>query len=123
MPTIQSTRGGRTALENLCSLCRRHHTYLHEFGFRLECAATGGFRFFRPDGSEIAVADVPPALGPHPVDALHEQHRARGIAINAATNAPRWDGRPPDYDHIVCSLMPPPEPIHHEPLDSARGEH
>ena len=31
-------RGGGTSLENLCSLCRRHHTYVHEYGFRLEKA-------------------------------------------------------------------------------------
>ncbi|HEV7730950.1 MAG TPA: DUF222 domain-containing protein [Candidatus Binatia bacterium] len=25
-------RGGTTSLDNLCSLCRRHHTYVHEYG-------------------------------------------------------------------------------------------
>jgi hypothetical protein len=43
-------------------------------------------------------------LGPSPVDALRERHQADGIAIDAQTGFPRWDGRPPDYDQIVFCL-------------------
>jgi len=35
-------RGGSTALRNLCSLCRRHHTYVHEYGFRIEPTTRAG---------------------------------------------------------------------------------
>jgi Domain of unknown function (DUF222)/HNH endonuclease len=100
------SRGGSTALGNLCSLCRRHHGYVHEFGFRLEANGTGGFQFFRPDRSAIPVSATPPEIGPHPIDTLRTEHHARGLAIDAATNATLWDGRPADYGLIVGSLMP-----------------
>lgn len=41
--------GGRTALNNLVLLCRRHHRMLHEGGFRLEMNGNGP-AFRRPDG-------------------------------------------------------------------------
>jgi hypothetical protein len=98
-------RGGVTALENLCSLCRRHHTHVHEYGFRMERDGVGGFRFFRPDGLEVTVAAAAHALPTDPVDALRAQHRAAGIAIDERTGFPRWDGQPPDYDHAVFCLV------------------
>jgi hypothetical protein len=98
-------RGGATALENLCSLCRRHHTYVHEYGFRLERDGTGGFRFFRRDGREVTAAVAAPALPADPVDALRAQHRAEGIAVDRWTNFPRWDGQAPDYEHAVFCLV------------------
>src|SRR5262249_26810313 len=76
-------RGGATALQNLCSLCRRHHTYVHEHGFRLEGNGAGGFRFFRPDGRELTAADAAPVLVGDPVETLRERDRADGIAIDA----------------------------------------
>jgi len=98
-------RGGSTSLRNLCSLCRRHHTYVHEFGFRLEPDGTGEFRFFQQDGRELTVAAPPPALPAEPVEALRTQHRMDGIAIDATTAFPRWDGQPADYDHAVFCLV------------------
>jgi 5-methylcytosine-specific restriction endonuclease McrA len=103
---VPSARGGATALDNLCSLCRRHHAYVHEHGFRLERDGTGGFRFFRPDGREVpAVGGGAPALPAEPVEALRAQHRAEGIAVDAWTGFPRWDGQPADYDHAVSCLV------------------
>lgn len=102
------SQGGATSLDNLCSLCRRHHTYVHELGFRLERTATGhGFRFFFPDGREVDASGVPISPGPRPVDTLRAQHQARGLLIDATTNAIHWDGRRTDYDHVVWSLMRP----------------
>jgi len=98
-------RGGATALENLCSLCRRHHTFVHEFGFRIEPDGVGGFRFFRRDGYEVTVAVGAPALPTEPVEALRARHRMDGVAIDAMTAFPRWDGQPADYDHAVFCLM------------------
>jgi hypothetical protein len=105
-------RGGATALENLCSLCRRHHTHVHEYGFRVESEGAGGFRFFRADGCEVAAACSAPALSTAPVDALRARHRADGMVIDARTGFPSWDGRPPDYDHAVfCLTQYPPDPL------------
>jgi hypothetical protein len=98
-------RGGTTKLANLCSLCRRHHTYVHEYGFRMDSDGAGGFRFFRPDGWEVTASSAAPRLPTDPVDALRAQQRAAGIAIDARTGFPRWDGRPPDYDHAVLCLV------------------
>ena len=97
-------RGGATALDNLCSLCRRHHTHVHEYGFRVESDGSGGFRFFRPDGTAVEVSCAPPVLGTNPLNALRERHHAAGVAIDAQTGYPRWDGCPPDYDQIVFCL-------------------
>jgi hypothetical protein len=30
-----------------------------------------------------------------------------GVPIDAMTSYPRWDGTPPDYAHIVSTLIPP----------------
>ena len=106
------SRGGATRLANLCSLCRRHHTHVHEYGFRVESDGAGGFRFFRPDGTNVEVSCTPPVLRPSPVDRLRAHHRAAGIAIDAQTGFPRWDGRPPDYDQIVFCLTAPVVPLH-----------
>jgi hypothetical protein len=101
------SRGGATTLANLCSLCRRHHTHVHEYGFRVESDGAGGFRFLRPDGTTIEPSCTPPVLGPSPVGTLLAHHHAAGIAIDAQTGFPRWDGRPPDYDQIVFCLTAP----------------
>ncbi len=98
-------RGGATTLENLCSLCRRHHTHVHEYGFRMASDGAGGFRFFRPDGREVRATCNSPRVPDDPMDALRARHRTDGIAIDAWTGFPRWDGRPADYDHAVFCLV------------------
>ena len=51
---VHRARGGATTLENLVLLCRRHHTYVHEWGFRVEAGSgPGHFRFFNRRGVEI----------------------------------------------------------------------
>ena len=98
-------RGGATTLANLCSLCRRHHTYVHEYGFLVRADGDGGFEFVRPDGTKLNVTGTPPVLGTNPIDTLCAHHNASGITIDAQTAYPRWDGRPADYDQIVFCLM------------------
>ena len=98
-------RGGATTLENLCSLCRRHHTNVHEYGLRMESDGAGGFRFFRPDGREIGTTGDSLAVPDDPVNALRARHRKAGVAIDAWTGFSRWDGRPADYDHAVFCLV------------------
>jgi len=48
--------GGETRLDNLMLLCTRHHTLVHEGGFRIRKDFRDHWAFFRPDG--IAVPDV-----------------------------------------------------------------
>jgi len=45
--------GGRTSIDNLVLLCRRHHRLVHEGGFGLVKIADGRNRFTRPDGRAI----------------------------------------------------------------------
>jgi hypothetical protein len=98
------SRGGETKLANLTSLCRRHHRYVHELGFRIEPRSAGAFAFFAPAGWEVKPASAPTSLPPDPVASLRARNAADGIAIDAQTSFPRWDGTPPDYHHIVHVL-------------------
>jgi hypothetical protein len=47
---------GVTSLENSALLCERHHTKVHH-GFRVERPPDGRWRTYRPDGSEILLAE------------------------------------------------------------------
>jgi hypothetical protein len=102
------SRGGATRLANLCSLCRRHHAYVHEYGFRMEADGAGGFRFYRADGAELQRSSSPPVNLADPIHDVRARLRDDGIEIDTDTNRPRWDGKPPDYDHIVACLAATP---------------
>nr|WP_221203489.1 HNH endonuclease signature motif containing protein [Modestobacter versicolor] len=52
--------GGETSLTNSALLCERHHTKVHH-GFRIERDPGGRWRTWRPDGTEILLAQ--PLLG------------------------------------------------------------
>jgi hypothetical protein len=56
------SRGGRTDLDNLLTVCGSCHRLLHELGWTVEGSAGGGLTFRRPDGR--ALANGPPALEP-----------------------------------------------------------
>jgi hypothetical protein len=45
--------GGRTKLDNLVSLCKYHHTLVHDRGYLIAAARDGTFAFYRPDGTAI----------------------------------------------------------------------
>ena len=47
---------GPTSLENSALLCERHHTKVHH-GFRVERQPDGRWRTYRPDGTEILLAE------------------------------------------------------------------
>jgi hypothetical protein len=48
--------GGKTSLENSALLCERHHTKVHH-GFRVERQPDNRWRTYRPDGTEIVLAE------------------------------------------------------------------
>ena len=58
--------GGETSVNNLLLLCTRHHTLVHEGGFRIEKDFNDAWFFVRPDG--VAVPDV----GYHALDMVDE---------------------------------------------------
>ncbi len=97
-------QGGATALANLCSLCRRHHTWVHEHGVRIVADDVVGFRFF-DGGRQIEVQAPPPAAPADPIAMLRARHAEDGIAIDAMTSIPNSDFRQTDYGGIVWSLL------------------
>jgi hypothetical protein len=95
--------GGATTLENCWSLCPRHHTLVHEGGWRVELAH-GQAVFRRPDGTVHPAVPAAPRLGPQPVADLCRAQAALGITVE--TGLPTWDGSPADYDLAVTGLWP-----------------
>ena len=85
--------GGTTKLDNLISLCRTHHRYMHEYGFRVETVDSGAPLFHDPNGK--ALVAVPPRPKPRMSIELEEKPHSP---------IPNWDGTPPDYDWIVSGL-------------------
>ena len=64
------SNGGETALDNLMLLCTRHHTLVHEGGFRVEKDYRDNWFFVRPDGIAVPECgyisrpeEIPPAGG------------------------------------------------------------
>ncbi len=53
------SKGGRTTIDNLVLLCRRHHRAVHEGGFAIEGDPAGDLRFSRPDGRPLATRPPP----------------------------------------------------------------
>jgi hypothetical protein len=54
-------RGGETSLDNLVTLCRRHHRKVHEGRFEVRRRPDGEPEFVSPDGW---VVEASPPLGP-----------------------------------------------------------
>ena len=92
-------RSGATKLDNLCSPCRRHHTFVHDAGIQIVLQETGAFRFERPNGREIAVEGPRPHLGTHPIEAWS------GLSPDASAPIPNGDFRRPDYGLAVWTLL------------------
>ena len=65
------SNGGETSLLNLMLLCTKHHTLVHEGGFRIERDFRNCWYFLRPDGIAVPESgyrysdtyDIPPAGG------------------------------------------------------------
>src|SRR5205807_10667158 len=76
------SRGGATNLDNLVSLCRRHHRLVHEQGYTVEVVDEGEVRFKSHHG--IAIPSVPRSP-PSDSAALRNRHRRLGLEIDART--------------------------------------
>ena len=64
------SNGGETSLNNLMLLCTKHHTLVHEGGFRIEQDFRNRWYFLRPDG--IAV----PESGYRSMDIVDDDYSA-----------------------------------------------
>lgn len=76
------SRGGETNLDNLISLCRRHHRLVHERGYSVKLGADGEVQFANQAG--IAFPSVPRSP-PSNRNALPDEHRRRRLAIDSRT--------------------------------------
>jgi hypothetical protein len=47
------SNGGRTSLDNLISLCKRHHMLVHDRGYLIAAGPGGTFTFYQPDGTPL----------------------------------------------------------------------
>ena len=99
--------GGETKLSNLVQLCRRHHRFVHEHGFRVERDAEGDrIRFVRPDGRVVPNA---PSLDAAEANAgwlaLTRKHDDLALGINARTATSKWMGENMDYSWAVGGLQ------------------
>ncbi len=98
-------RGGETKLNNLVTLCGRHHRLVHEGGFSVEAVDTGGFCFRDPRGEPIPDAGTFPRKRGDRVAALMEENRRCGLDIDAQTGASNWGGETMDYDVAIHALF------------------
>src|SRR5215207_1661330 len=95
--------GGETSLENLVSLCARHHRYVHELGFSL-IEQEGELLFLDPDGEEIPRCGARPPAAYDVLRRMRETARARGLDLTPHTATPQWNGDAPDYDACLQRL-------------------
>jgi 5-methylcytosine-specific restriction endonuclease McrA len=108
------SHGGETSYRNLCSLCKRHHTLVHNKSI-LIAAAKDGFAFYTPHGSLIPAsppfpqpsgditgchhAAITPStiIPPHSGERL-DLHLAIWICLTNARNKANAPARPPVPD-------------------------
>jgi hypothetical protein len=88
------SNGGHTTLGNLVSLCRYHHTLVHDRGY-LIAARDGTFTCYRPDGTPLPAS--PPL--PQPGGAIEDCHDAD---ITPETIIPPWYGERLDLDYAIA---------------------
>jgi hypothetical protein len=88
--------GGATRLENMVSLCRRHHHRHHEGAFGIEATGDGSFRFSLPFGKII------PTVPPTPTVPAGGQ--LEGFAAPDACT-PIWEGDRLDLPIIIDGLF------------------
>ena len=99
--------GGRTALDNLVLLCRRHHRAVHEEGYRVTIDANGDVKFLRPDGHPLPQAPPAPAWTGPALQPTNDALAAAGIEIDPDTATPSWGGERLDLDWAMHVLWRP----------------
>ena len=89
------SEGGPTDLDNLVSLCRRHHRLVHERGYSVRLDESGEARFTNQHGIEIPNVPRSPPSTPA---TLRDLNSRRGLVITSRT--PRIGSR----DRLDLSL-------------------
>jgi hypothetical protein len=82
--------GGDTKLHNCLLLCRSHHRWVHEGGYRVCSDRDGQVVFFTPMGKALFEVPPLPELPADPVEALVRGNHGRGVMPDAYALANRW---------------------------------
>jgi 5-methylcytosine-specific restriction endonuclease McrA len=90
--------GGRTSLDNLIGLCKRHHMAVHDRGYLIAARPDGTFAFFRPDGTALPQSPPLPAPDGHISD-IHD------AGITPETIIPPWFGERLDLDYAIYTCL------------------
>jgi 5-methylcytosine-specific restriction endonuclease McrA len=90
--------GGRTSLDNLISLCKRHHMAVHDRGYLIATRDDGTFTIYDPGGTAIPPS---PAL-PEPDGGIAGVHDAD---ITPETIIPPWHGERLDLDNAIYTCL------------------
>lgn len=99
------SRGGRTDLDLLVSLCSAHHLAVHELGYHVVALGGGRFTWHRPDGQEIRAA---PTLA----DGVRASPASVAGPVAATLTGPSgwqrivptWGGERIDLDHLLGGM-------------------
>jgi hypothetical protein len=94
--------GGGTELGNACLFCARHHVFVHDYRYRVELV-DGEILVFDPHGRRVLQEQ--PRLAPSSVEAWERMTKEHAeLGITSATNTPRWNGLPVQYELVVNGL-------------------
>lgn len=96
--------GGATALGNLVSLCRRHHRFVHEAGWKIEVREGNELLFYDPLGRRAPRTPLREALADPAVDAIRTRLASEGVNIDAETGHCLGDAVL-DWDMTIGTLM------------------
>lgn len=83
--------GGETTLDNLVTLCSRHHRLVHEDGFAVVSAGNNHFRFLKPDQTWLPANDDRPNTRRPRGDAGALPLSSRPERLTAADGRPGFD--------------------------------
>jgi hypothetical protein len=96
--------GGETSLDNTFLVCRRHHRFLHEYGYSVE--QSGDQLVFRDaSGCLIPPQGERPTRLVGPDEWLRLSVSDSGATISADSNTPGWDGQRIDHDLCVAAIF------------------
>lgn len=102
--------GGETRLDNLVTLCRYHHTCLHQGDYRIVVAADTdvekqGMLFVLPNNQVMPSAHHPQFdSAQHSLALLEKEHDRIGLDIDKSTADCRWSGETIDYCQTLAGL-------------------